>query len=251
MKLKQLFSLACLTLAATFAAFPGTALAQTPNVLQVATDATFPPMEFTENGARTGFDVDIMNALAKAMGKQVQWTDIDFKGLIPGLIARRFDVAISAIYITDERAKVVDFTEPYYAGGLVALVKSDSPIKTLADLNGKKVSVQVGTKSVNFLRDNYPQVTRIEVEKNQEMFDLVGIGRADAAVTGKPAAFQLARTRGGFRVLDKQLTTEQYGIAVRKNEPQLKAALNAALEKIKADGTYAMIVHKWFSTTAQ
>ena len=251
MKLKQLFSLACLTLAATLATFSGTASAQTPNVLQVATDATFPPMEFTENGARTGFDVDIMNALAKAMGKQVQWTDIDFKGLIPGLVARRFDVAISAIYITDERAKVVDFTEPYYAGGLVALVKSDSPIKTLADLNGKKVSVQVGTKSVNFLRDNYPQVTRIEVEKNQEMFDLVGIGRADAAVTGKPAAFQLARTRGGFRVLDKQLTTEQYGIAVRKDEPGLKAALNAALEKIKADGTYAAIVHKWFSTTAQ
>ena len=98
---------------------------------------------------------------------------------------------------------MVDFTDSYYAGGLVVLVKSDSPIKTLADLNGKKVSVQVGTKSVNFLRDNFPQITRVEVEKNQEMFDLVGIGRADAAVTGKPAAYQLAKTRRGFRVLDK------------------------------------------------
>jgi polar amino acid transport system substrate-binding protein len=251
MKLQRLFSLTCLTLAVTFAGFSGTASAQGANVLQVATDATFPPMEFTENGARTGFDIDIMNALAKAMGKTVQWTDIDFKGLIPGLIAHRFDAAISAIYITDDRAKVVDFTEPYYAGGLVALVKTDSPIKALTDLNGKKVSVQVGTKSVNFLRDNYPQVQRVEVEKNQEMFDLVGIGRADAAVTGKPAAYQLAKTRGGFRVISQQLTTEQYGIAVRKDEPELKAALNTALAKIKADGTYAAIVHKWFGADAQ
>jgi polar amino acid transport system substrate-binding protein len=251
MKLRKIFSIACFAVAATFAGMPGAVSAQTPDALQVATDATFAPMEYTENGTRTGFDVDIMNALAKAMGKRVQWTDIDFKGLIPGLIARRFDVAISAIYITPERAQVVDFTEPYFAGGLVALVKSNSPIRTVADLNGKKVSVQVGTKSVNYLRDNYPQITRVEVEKNQEMFDLVGIGRADAAVTGKPAAYQLVKTRGGFRVLDKQLTTEAYGIAVRKDEPQLKAALNAALEKIKSDGTYAAIVQKWFGSTAQ
>ncbi len=109
----------------------------------------------------------------------------------------------------------------------------------------------VGTKSVNFLRDNYPQVNRIEVEKNQEMFDLVGIGRADAAVTGKPAAYQLAKTHPGFRVLDKALTTEAYGIAVRKDEPEMKTAMNAALTKIKADGTYAAIVHKWFGASAQ
>ncbi|PQV54327.1 transporter substrate-binding domain-containing protein [Paraburkholderia sp. BL21I4N1] len=251
MKLQRLLSLACVTVAVTFAGFSGAASAQTPDVLNVATDATFPPMEFTENGARTGFDVDVMNALAKAMGKRVQWTDIDFKGLIPGLIAHRFDAAISGIYITDERAKVVDFTDSYYAGGLVALVKNDSPVKSVADLNGKKVSVQVGTKSVNFLRDNYPQINRVEVEKNQEMFDLVGIGRADAAVTGKPAAYQFAKTRGGFRVLDKQLTTEAYGIAVRKDEPELKNAFNTALAKIKADGTYAAIVKKWFGASAQ
>ncbi|MFT4068053.1 transporter substrate-binding domain-containing protein [Paraburkholderia sp.] len=250
MKLKMLLSAASLGVAMILAGVPGSAAAQNANVLNVATDATFPPMEFVDKGQRTGFDIDIMNALAKAMGKQIQWTDIDFKGLIPGLVAHRFDVAISGIYITPERAQVVDFTQPYFAGGLSALVKADSPIKTLADLNGKKVTVQVGTKSVNFLRDNYPQVQRVEVEKNQEMFDLVGIGRADAAVTGKPAAYQFVRTRPGFRVLDKELTTEAYGIAVRKDEPQLRDQLNAALAKIKADGTYNAIVQKWFSASA-
>lgn len=248
MKLSKILSASCLILgAAAFGLFTAnTANAQSGATLQVATDATFMPMEYTENGTRKGFDIDIMNALAAAMGKKVQWTDIDFKGLIPGLIAHRFDVAISAIYITPERAKVVGLTDPYFAGGLVAIVKKDSPIKSLEDLNGKKVSVQVGTKSVSYLQTNYPKVSTVEVEKNQEMFDLVGIGRVDAAVTGKPAAYQFARTRPGFRVLDQQITTEAYGIAVRQDEPALKDALNAAITKIKADGTYAAIVEKWF-----
>jgi len=240
------FSLVALVATAFTALSVAPAYAQENAPLQVATDATFAPMEYTENGIRKGFDIDILNALAKSMGKQVQWTDIDFKGLVPGLIAKRFDIAISAIYITPERAKVVNLTDSYFAGGLVALVKQDSSIKSLADLNGKKVSVQVGTKSVSYLHDNYPKVSTVEVEKNQEMFDLVGIGRVDAAVTGKPAAFQFVRTRPGFRVVDEALTTEAYGIAVRKDEPQLLVDLNTALTKIKADGTYNAIVEKWF-----
>lgn len=220
------------------------------NVLRVGTDATFPPMEFVENGKRTGFDIELTEALAKAMGKKVEWIDIDFKGLIPGLISKRFDMAVSAIYITDERKKVVDFTDSYYAGGLVAMVKdNNATIRKLADLDGKKVTVQVGTKSVGYLQQNFPKVQRVEVEKNQEMFNLVDIGRADAAVTGKPAAFQYVRTRPGLRVLDEQLTTEEYGMALRKDTPELTKAVNAALAKLKADGTYAAIVKKWFSGT--
>ncbi|MBS0389652.1 MAG: transporter substrate-binding domain-containing protein [Proteobacteria bacterium] len=221
------------------------------NVLRVGTDATFPPMEFVENGKRTGFDIELIEALAKAMGKQVEWVDIDFKGLIPGLISRRFDMAVSAIYITDERKKVVDFTTPYYAGGLVAVVKDgNTAIKKLSDLDGKKVSVQVGTKSVGFLTEKFPKVQRVEVEKNQEMFNLVDIGRADAAVTGKPAAYQYVRTRPGLRVLEEQLTTEEYGMALRKDTPELTKAVNAALARLKADGSYAAIVKKWFSAGA-
>lgn len=219
------------------------------NVLRVGTDATFPPMEFVDNGKRTGFDIELMEAIAKNMGKQIEWVDIDFKGLIPGLMSKRFDMAVSAIYITDERKKVVDFTDPYYAGGLVAMVKdSNAAINKLADLDGKKVSVQVGTKSVSYLAEKFPKVQRVEVEKNQEMFNLVDIGRADAAVTGKPAAYQYVRTRGGLRVLEEQLTTEEYGMALRKDTPELTKAVNAALAKLKADGTYAAIVKKWFSS---
>jgi len=228
-----------------------TASAQAQEVLRVGTDATFPPMEYVDNGKRTGFDIELVEALGKAMNKRIEWVDIDFKGLIPGLVSKRFDMAVSAIYITDERKKVVDFTDAYYAGGLVAMVKDgNTTLKTLADLNGKKVAVQVGTKSVSYLGTNYPQVQLVEVEKNQEMFNLVEIARADAAVTGKPAAFQYVRTRGGLHVLEQQLTTEEYGMALRKDTPELTRAVNTALVKLKGDGTYALIVKKWFSNAA-
>lgn len=230
----------------------GALSAHAQDVLRVGTDATFPPMEFVEGGKRTGFDIELVEAVGKVLNKRIEWVDIDFKGLIPGLISKRFDMAVSAIYITDDRKKVVDFTDAYYAGGLVAMVKEgNTGIKTLADLNGKKVAVQVGTKSVSYLAANHPQVQLVEVEKNQEMFNLVEIGRADAAVTGKPAAFQYVRTRGGQRVLEQQITTEEYGMALRKDSPELTRSVNGALAKLKADGTYAQIVKKWFSGTTK
>ncbi|MEO8524804.1 MAG: transporter substrate-binding domain-containing protein, partial [Caldimonas sp.] len=95
--------------------------AHAQEALRVVTDATFPPMEFVKDGKRTGFDIELTEALAAAMGRKVEWIDIDFKGLIPALVSKRADLAMSAIYITDERKKVVDFSDPYFAGGLVVL----------------------------------------------------------------------------------------------------------------------------------
>jgi polar amino acid transport system substrate-binding protein len=162
------------------------------------------------------------------------------------LLSKRFDVAASAIYITDDRKKVVDFTDSYYPGGLVIMTtKADKRIQGPDDLKGKKVAVQVGTKSVNYLKENFPSVERIEVEKNQEMFQLVEVGRADAAVTGKPAAKLYARTRGTLQVVETQLTVEEYGYAMRKDEPELLKQFNDALKKLKADGTYQQLVKKY------
>ncbi|WP_186207293.1 transporter substrate-binding domain-containing protein [Burkholderia gladioli] len=220
-------------------------------VLRVVTDANYPPMEFFKDGKRTGFDIDIVEALAKDLGDSVQWIDIDFKGLIPAVQAGRADLAASALYITDDRRQVVDFTAPYYAGGLVVVTRPDGPIKTVKDLDGRTVSVQVGTKSVNFMKEHYPKVIRVEVDQNQEMFNLVLIRRADAIITGKPAAVMFAHSVPDMTVLPEQLTTEQYGLATPKNRPELTASLNGALKHIQADGTYARIVGKWFGGTAR
>lgn len=247
MKLSKLLCAVTASLALLVAAAP--AARADGNVIRVGTDATFPPMEFVKDGKRTGFDIELMEALAKTMGKKIQWIDIDFKGLIPGLISNRFDIAASAIYMTDERRKVVNFSDPYYRGGLAVLVRrDDTSIKVPEDLNrGKRVSVQVGTKSVSYLRDNFPGVERVEVEKNQAMFDLLATGRVNAVVTGRPAAVEYARTQPLVRVLDKGLTTELYGFALRKNDTALTEQLNKALQTLRMNGTYDALTDKWFT----
>lgn len=221
------------------------------DTIRIVTDATFPPMEFTQSGHRTGFDIELTEAIAKEIGKKVEWTDIDFKGLIPAILSGRADAAVSAIYITDARKLVADFSDPYYAGGLVVLTKKANPIKTLKDLDGKRVSVQVGTKSVKYLQDSHPKVKLVEVEKNEEMFNLVAVGRADAAVTGKPAAKLYAQNHPDFTVLPEQITTEEYGIAVSKQQPELTKEINAGLRRIRANGVYQKIVDKWFEGSAK
>jgi len=222
-------------------------------VMRVGTDATFPPMEFIKDGQRTGFDVDLIEALGKQMGKKVEWVDIGFKGLIPGLISNRFDVAASAIYMTDERRQVVNFTDTYYRGGLAVLVlKDDTTINSPKDLvAGKKVTAQVGTKSIEFLKNNYPAVQVVEVEKNQAMFDLLTIGRVNAAVTGRPAAVEYAKSEPRVRVLDEGLTTELYGFAIRKNDTELAKQMNQALQTLRSNGEYAALTQKWFGTTEE
>ncbi|WP_040501893.1 glutamine ABC transporter substrate-binding protein [Herbaspirillum sp. YR522] len=248
MKMSQLLRTCTAVFALITATVAITPAAHAADVIRVGTDATFPPMEFVKDGKRTGFDIELIEALAKTMGKKVQWVDIDFKGLIPGLISNRFDIAASAIYMTDERRKVVNFSDPYYRGGLAVLVRrDDNSIKLPADLNnGKKVSVQVGTKSVSFLKESYPGAERVEVEKNQAMFDLLATGRVNAAVTGRPAAVEYARTQPLVRVLDKGLTTELYGYAMRKGDTELAEQLNRALATLRVNGTYTALTDKWF-----
>ncbi|MXQ53300.1 transporter substrate-binding domain-containing protein [Shimazuella alba] len=218
-------------------------------VLIVGTDPTFPPFEFKNDKKEyDGFDIDMIRAVAKEMGiPKVQFVDTEFKGLIPGLQAKKFDAIMSGIYKTDERAKVIGFSDTYYPGGLAIMVKEDNnKIKNINDLKGKEVSVQIGTKSVSFLKEKYPQVKVKEVEKNSDMFLELESNRVEAVVTGQPAAKVYAREKGGVKVLDQLLTHEEYAIGTRKEDEALNKEFNAALKRLKANGEYAKIVKKWF-----
>lgn len=124
--------------------------------------------------------------------------------------------------------------------------KENNNIKGISDLKGKKVSVQVGTKSAKYLEEKYPDVTLVKVETNNEMFLELETGKVDAVVTGRPAAKTYAKEKGSVRVLDDTLTNEFYGYGLRKEDAELTKAINDALKKIKADGTYAKIEKKWF-----
>ena len=193
----------------------GSAHAQ--ETIRAVTDATFPPMEFVRTASAPASTSSWWKPWPAPWARRSNGST-STSGPDSRPAAGRADIAVSAIYITPERS-LVDFTDPYYAGGLVVLTKKDGPIKTLKDMDGRKVSVQVGTKSVNYLKEHFPSVQRVEVEKNQEMFSLVQIGRAEAAVTGKPAAKLFAQSTPDLTVLTEQVTTEEYGIAVPRTSP--------------------------------
>jgi polar amino acid transport system substrate-binding protein len=217
--------------------------------LTVGTDATFPPFEFKNDKKEyDGFDIDLIGAVGKELGAdQVKFVDTEFKGLIPGLQGKKFDMIVSAMYITDERKKTIDFSDTYYPGGLCVVVKKDNnAIHGIDDLKGKKVSVQMGTKSAKFLQEKHPEVQLVQVETNVDMFMQLESGRADAVVTGKPAAKVYEKTHGTVKVLDQTLTEELYGYGIRKEDPQLTKAVNQALKTLKGNGKYNEIVQKWF-----
>ncbi|MBI0581329.1 transporter substrate-binding domain-containing protein [Neobacillus cucumis] len=217
--------------------------------LVVGTDATFPPLEFKNDKKEfDGFDIDLMRAIGKELGAdKVEFVDTEFKGLIPGLEAKKFDVVASGMYITDERKKAINFSDTYYPGGLSLLIKKDNQsINSIEDLKGKKIAVQIGTKSVQFLQENYPDIQRVEVEKNVEMFLELKSGRVDAVLTGLPAAKVYAMQDNSVKVLDKTLTNEEYGFGIRKEDSSFTQAVNKALKTLKENGKYQQISKKWF-----
>lgn len=217
-------------------------------VLTVGTDATFKPFEYKNNGKYEGFDIELIEAVAKELGAdKVEYVDTEFKGLIPGLLAKKFDLVVSAMYITDERKQSINFSDTYFPGGLSIMVKKDdAAIKGIEDLKGKKVSVQVGTKSAKFLEEKYPDITLVKVETNNEMFLELETGKVNAVVTGLPAAKTYAKEKATVKVLPNTLTEEFYGYGLRKEDEELAKAVNAALKKLKDNGTYAQIEKKWF-----
>lgn len=130
-------------------------------------DATFKPFEYKSGDKYDGFDIELIQAVAKELGAdKVEFVDTEFKGLIPGLQAKKFDLIVSAMYITDERKQTIDFSDTYFPGGLTIMLKKDNDkIKGIEDLKGKKVAVQIGTKSVKFLEENHKDIPLVKVEK--------------------------------------------------------------------------------------
>lgn len=189
-----------------------------------------------------------MDAMAKEMGYSgIEVVNTEFKGLIPGLTASKFDVIASAMYMSDERKQTIDFSDSYFPGGLCIMVQKDNGDITGPDsLNGKTVAVQVGTKSVTYLQEHYPDVKLVEVEQNAEMFLQLETSKVDAVVTGRLAAMVYAKESGKVKVLEQGLTEELYGWGVRKGDTELLNSLNSALKALRENGTYDTVKAKYF-----
>lgn len=228
----------------------GKQAAPTAKVLKVGSDAAFAPFEFQEEGSKeyTGFDMDLIRAIGKQMGYEVQIQNMGFDGLIPGLESGTVDVAISAMTITEERSKKINMSKPYYKSGLTVVVKSDNAaIKSFADLEGKKIAVQIGTTGAAEAKKIKNAQVR-EFNSAPEAFLELKAGGVDAVVNDKPVNDYYIAKAGGkdAKEVGQPLTAEEYGIATAKKNKELIENIDKALEELKKNGEYDKIYVKWF-----
>lgn len=219
-------------------------------VLKVATEPAFPPFESQgPDGELVGFDIDLMNAIGEEAGMEIQFESLPFDGIIPALQAGTVDAAISGMTITEERAKTVDFTRPYIKAGLAIAVQDDNTaIKSLDDLKGKKIAVQIGTTGASQAADiEGAQISTFDSAPLalQELAN----GNVDAVINDAPVTLDAIASGNikGLTVVGELLTEEYYGIALPKDSDNL-AAINDAIATMMSDGTYAEIYQKWFGT---
>ncbi|MGV8077851.1 MAG: basic amino acid ABC transporter substrate-binding protein [Methanosarcina sp.] len=210
----------------------------------VGTEAQFPPFEIVDSqGNVVGFDVDLMNAIAEDQGFKVKYMDQDFAGLIPALQTGNVDIIASGMTITEERAKEVNFSEPYITAGLaLAVTVENEDIKTVDDLKGKTVAVQTG--STGFMKAEELKKAGVIAEIKDyphvnEAIEELKIGGADAMINDLPVtnAF-IAAQPGVIKIVGEPLNSESYGFAVRSGNTELLGKINAGLENVKASGKY-------------
>lgn len=224
--------------------------ADAPKVLRVATEPTFAPFEFQEEGSDklSGFDMDLIRAIGAKLGYKVEIANMGFDALIPALNTGNIDVAIAGMSITDERKQAVGMSDPYYTSGLIVMVKKDNnDIKSIDDLKGKRIAAQIGTTGAAKAHSVEGAVVT-EFNTNTESAMELTNGGVDAVINDSPViGYYLAQ--GGNEVaktVGDIMEAEQYGIAVKKDNTKLLEDINKALAELKKDGEYDKIYQTWF-----
>ncbi|KJZ16133.1 MAG: transporter substrate-binding domain-containing protein [Marinomonas sp.] len=246
MKLKKLALGSALVLGAALTSVSSVAA----DKVRLATEGAWAPFNFIDSaGKPQGFDVDVAWALCAKMKADCEVVTQDWDGLIPGLKVRKFDAIIASMSITEERLKVVDFTNKYYSGGLRFLGLKGEAFN-VADLKGKVIGAQRATLGAQYLEDNFADLATLKFYDNQDnvYLDLVA-GRLDVVLSDELPTFDWLKTSGNGDKFefkgDAFLKEDNIAIAVRKGD-KLKDKLNKALDEILADGTYQKINAKYF-----
>ncbi|AEB07562.1 extracellular solute-binding protein family 3 [Coriobacterium glomerans PW2] len=215
-----------------------------PGKLTFATSPDFPPFENLKDGAYVGFDIEIAKAVAKQMGLEAEFKNLQFDGITTAIAAGgQADAGISGITIEPEREKVVDFSSGYYTDDQAIAVMKGSPITSdnaESELNkqGVVIAVQSGTTGEAFVKENYPHATTQSYGNSTDCFAAVQAGQAAAVCTNRSVVQNmLADAYPDAQIVAQSATGEQYAIAVSKDNPGLKQGIDRALKALRDDGT--------------
>lgn len=219
-------------------------------VIKVGMDASYPPFGSQDQDSQdyVGFDVDIIRAIAKEEGFEVEISNRSFDGLIPALQSKDIDLAINDITITEERAKNVDFSKPYYIAGLGVVVKADNDsIHDAKDLEGKTLGVSIGSTGEEAARKIPNANVRVFNAINEAFLEAQN-GGVDAVVNDIPTnEYYVSHAQNQkVRTAELALTKEDLGIAVLKGNHELLTKIDDGLAKIKSNGEFSKIYQKWF-----
>ena len=228
--------------------------AASPTKIKIGTDATFPPFELVDEKTKelTGFDVELMKAVAQKAGLDVEFTNVGFDPLLAGIAQCQYDGGIAAITITDDRKKQMLFSDPYFSAGQVVVVqKNNDAIKSKDDLGGKTVGSQIGTTGAI-------EVGKIAGAKlkTYDSFDLAFQdlinGQIDAVIADNPLALgYIGNNADKIKVVGPVFTSESYGIALCNKKTDLADKLNKGIAAVKADGTLDKLTQKWIVGSGQ
>ena len=222
--------------------------------VKVASDIAYPPFEFNEGGEPTGFDIDLMNEIAKRANLDVEYQNVRFDSIIQGLGNNLYDAAISAMTITPEREEQIDFSEPYFNADQSLLVQSDSDFKSTDDLGDATVGVQIGTTGAAEAQKLEEEGKVADVRTFNtvtDAFNALENGQVDGVINDFPvSADRASQSNGELEIVQNIPTGEQYGIAF-PTDSELRPRVNKALQEIKEDGTYEKLYVKWFDEKPQ
>ncbi len=225
----------------------------TAGTLTVCSDIPYPPfeMEGGDNGTGyTGFDIEVLNAVAKKLDLTLTVQDVGFDALQSGttLAAGTCDIGASAMTITEERKANIDFSDPYYDSLQSLLVSVDSGITSIDDLDGKNVGVQQGTTGETYAKENATGATLVQYPSDGELWPAIQAGQIDAILQDQPVNLEHEKADDNYEIVETYDTEESYGFAFQKGEKtELLDAVNGALKELRDSGEYQDIYDQFFT----
>lgn len=204
--------------------------------LIMVTEAGFAPYEFYDGEEIVGVDIEIAKKIAEKTGKELEIKDTDFDSIINEVKTGKADFAAAGLSITEERLEEVDFSVEYAVSKQVIVVKNESTVESIDDLNGKKVAVQLGTIADLVLSDEYPDVELVQHKKYLLAVEDLKADKVDAIVLDSLPAEEIVDKNPELKMLEKELLTDKYGIAIQKGNTELLNDINEVLQELMDNG---------------
>ena len=225
----------------------------TEGKLTMSTNATFPPYEMlADDGSFEGIDVEVAGAIAEKLGLELQIDDMSFDAALLAVQgdSPKADIVMAGVTVTEDRQLVMNFSDSYATGIQVVIVKEGSDIKSIDDLEGKKIGTQMGTTGYFYCSDTpenggYGEENVIAYDSGITAVQALVNGQVDCVVIDNEPAQAYVKANAGLSILDTEFTNEDYAIGMNKGNACLLAAVNAAMAELKADGTFQKIVDKY------